>query len=55
MNSNDIQQKLALLPEGWAEENAQSWQDAIQYYQRRVFDHPRPQRETGLQSLITNL
>ncbi|HEU0296260.1 MAG TPA: hypothetical protein VFR47_26220 [Anaerolineales bacterium] len=40
MANDDIAQKLALLPEGWAEENAESWQDAIQYYQRLVFDHP---------------
>ena len=40
MNSDDIQQKLALLPEGWAEENAQSWQDAIRYYKSFVFDRP---------------
>lgn len=33
MNIDDIQQKLALLPEGLAEENIQSWQSAIQYYQ----------------------
>lgn len=40
MGTDDIQQKLALLPEGWAEENTQSWQRAIEYYQRRVFDYP---------------
>ena len=37
---NDIDQRLALLPEGWAEENTQSWQDAIQYYQGLVLDYP---------------
>ncbi len=40
MNVDNIQQRLALLPDGWAEENAQSWQKAVEYYQRIVFDQP---------------
>jgi hypothetical protein len=39
MPNDDIAHKLALLPEGLAEENVQTWQYAIQYYQSRV-SHP---------------
>jgi len=39
MTNDDITQKLALLPKGLEEENIQSWQDAMQYYQMLVFDH----------------
>ncbi len=40
MTTDDIQRKLILLPAGWAEENAQSWERVIPYYQRLVFDNP---------------
>jgi len=40
MTSDEIAQKLARLPEGLAEENLQTWQRAINYYQNIVSDHP---------------
>jgi len=40
MNKDDIQQRLSLLPDGLAEENLQTWQYAIQYYQQAVEDFP---------------
>jgi len=33
MTNNDIAQKLALLPEGLAEENIQSWEHVVHYYE----------------------
>ena len=39
MTDDDMTQKLALLPEGLAEENVLSWQDARHYYQQFIFDH----------------
>ena len=40
MTNDDIAQKLALLPEGLDEENLQTWQRAIRYYQEKVLDYP---------------
>lgn len=40
MANNDIAQKLALLPEGLAEDNLQTWQRAMRYFQDRVSDYP---------------
>ncbi len=34
MDTNDIQQRLDLLPEGVAEENSRTWQLALEMYQR---------------------
>jgi len=36
MTNDDITQKLALLPEGLAERNMQSWNEAVEYFGRPV-------------------
>lgn len=40
MTHDDNAQKLALLPEGLAEENLRTWQEAIQHYQEGNSAHP---------------
>jgi hypothetical protein len=32
MNADDIQQRLALLPEGWAQSNLQSWNEVVKFF-----------------------
>jgi hypothetical protein len=39
MTNNDIAQKLALLPEGTAERNFQSWEPVVLNYKERA-EHP---------------
>jgi hypothetical protein len=36
MNANDIQQKLALLPEGLAESNVRSWKATVEFFEKPV-------------------
>src|ERR1051325_672725 len=40
MNTDNIKQKLALLPDGVADENLQTWQQSIRYYQDKVSNYP---------------
>jgi len=36
MNNDDVMQKLALLPEGLAESNVQSWNNVVEFFGRPV-------------------
>jgi hypothetical protein len=36
MNTDDIQEKLALLPDGLEEKNIRSWENVLWFYKRGV-------------------
>src|SRR5689334_11510491 len=55
MHTNDIQQKISLLPEGIEKENLRTWQEAEQYYQRRVSHSTLGSRFKHLLNLIHDI